>query len=58
MALNTASFGESKQRSAGSDLDVIRMGCKAYQCERAVRQAQMPHCNVEISIHHERAELQ
>ena len=36
MALNSAALGEAKQRGAGSDLDVIGMGCKAHQFEWAV----------------------
>jgi hypothetical protein len=43
VALNSASFGEGKQSSANSNLDVIRMGRKACDLERAWREAQMPH---------------
>jgi len=47
MTLDLASLGEGKKRTASSNLDVIRMRCKAHELKWARRQAQFPHCTVE-----------
>jgi hypothetical protein len=47
MTLDIASLGEGKKRTASSNLDVIRMGCKAHELKGARRQAQFPHCTVD-----------
>jgi hypothetical protein len=49
VAFNSAALGEAKQRGAGSDLDVIGVGCKAHQFEWAYWKAQLPHGNVDLS---------
>jgi hypothetical protein len=49
VAFNSASLGESQQRSANCDLYVIRVGRKANDLEWPRRKAQMPHCSVELN---------
>ena len=57
MTLDISPLRKGKQRTPRSDLDVIRMGCKADELNWARRQAQFPHRAVESTSGDERAKI-